>query len=203
MGSGLQPAYLPGEEKFGFFTSHMYSLSRLVPSLRRFHSFVVEDILSFDFSSVLDVGSGPGFVLGNIVQKKHGAWGLGVDPSPYMISIASRRAKRKGISGRVSYALGSSHSLPSDRQFDLAYSSLSFHHWKEREESLRKVIGSLKPGGSFNVYEISNDGGLGKRAAVSHLMGKDDLLNVSETSGIPISSFLEKDGFIRASFNRI
>ena len=202
MSSNLQPAYLPGEEEFGFFSPHMYTLARLVPSMRRFHSFVVEDVLSFNFGSVIDIGSGPGFVLERVVQQKMGSWGLGIDPSPHMVKIAKRRASKQGISNRVSYALGSSHALPSDRQFDLAYSSLSFHHWKEREESLRNVIKSLKPGGSFNIYEVASVGGFGNRAAASHLMGKEDLLKVSGSSGIPISSILEKDGFIRASFTK-
>ena len=180
----------------------MYTLARLVPAIRRFHSFVVEDVLSFDFGSVVDIGSGPGFVLESVVQRKEGSWGLGIDPSPHMVKIANRRARKQGISNRVSYALGSSHALPSDRQFDFAFSSLSFHHWKERDESLQNIMKTLKPGGSFNIYEVTYAGGFGTRAAASHLMGRDDLLKVSGSSGIPISSILEKDGFIRASFTR-
>ena len=153
--------YRPGEERFGRTASWLYSFSSLF--LRGFHRFVVADILSFNPSSVLDIGCGSGDVLSHLASERVGVELFGVDPSPYMLKIAEKRIRRHAVSRktldqRLHLSLGSSRDIPFKRKFDLIYSSLSFHHWVAREASVAGILDSLSGGGTFVIYELSREG---------------------------------------------
>ncbi len=152
--------YQPGEERFGRTASWLYSFSFLF--LKGFHRFVVADILSFNPSSVLDVGCGSGDVLSYLASEGTEIELFGVDPSPYMLKIAEKRIRRHAVSRktldeRLHLSLGSSRDIPFKRKFDVIYSSLSFHHWAVRGGSVEYILDSLSGGGSFVIYELSRE----------------------------------------------
>ncbi|CAB4243919.1 Methylase involved in ubiquinone/menaquinone biosynthesis (Modular protein) [Methylacidimicrobium sp. AP8] len=100
-------------------------------------------------SSVLDLGCGTG-ELASAVARIVGPRGkvLGMDPSPYRIALAERRA-RKGLA----FAVGGSEdlrSLPS-RSFDVVYLNYVLHWIDDRRRTLREIHRILKPGGKLGI----------------------------------------------------
>jgi ubiquinone/menaquinone biosynthesis C-methylase UbiE len=198
-----QNLYLPGEEKFGFFTSHGYSLSRIIPTFRRFYSFVIDDISHLEFSRIMDIGSGNGYVLTQVIRKNASALGFGIDPSSYMVRISNKRAKKTNLSNRITFSLGSSHDIPFKGPFDIIYSTMSFHHWKDKEKAVTDIMHLLAEDGKFLIYEASPEGGFNRKLVKSHLMSRGDFTSLSEHTGVSLGEIIENNGFIRASFVKL
>lgn len=191
--------YEAGEERFGRVFSRLYGISRGVPTLKKFYGFALDDILKHKFSNVLDIGSGTGYMLLSIAELTRNTSGLGIDPSPHMIRVASRNVVKQGKTDRVKFSAGSSRTIPGNSKFDLIYTTLSFHHWKSREDSVMHVVERLNPDGVFLIYEVSDDGSFNRRFVRSHLMSSDDFREMSGRIGLK-PEILEKDGYIRAAF---
>ncbi len=149
--------YLPDEERFGFITSHFYNLFSAVSPMKKFYGNVLDTVLSKDPNTVLDVGFGTGNVIKLMAQKKRKLSIFGVEPSPHMFKVASRKLKKFINSGNLKFSLGSSRDIPFEEKFDVIYSSLSFHHWKNQEESIANILKHLNPGGKFIVFEYGQE----------------------------------------------
>ena len=195
-GRGL---YAEGEERFGTIGSRFYGITRLIPTLRRFYSFVLRDVASYDYGSVLDVGSGTGFMLLSIAGSRENFRGLGIDPSPQMVARATSRSMKLGLNDRIAFRIGSSRSIPGNSNFDLIYSSLSFHHWKDREESIRSIMDRLNAGAHFVIYEITDDGSFNRKFVKSHLMTRHKFEDISSRLNLQ-ADIKEENGYIRAAF---
>ncbi len=191
--------YMDGEERFGFFSSLFYPVFNAIPTARRFYDFVISELNEKSFGSLLDVGSGRGTVLVRLARKKTDATLLGIDPSPYMINFANRSAAKARVSDRVKFMIGNSRSLVPGRKFDLIMSSLSFHHWKDREAGVSVIVNALQPGGEFVVFEITNNGEFDRRFVKSHLMSRAEFFLIGSKIGIS-PQITEEGGFISASF---
>ena len=103
---------------------------------------------------VLDVGCGTGY-FARLLARAVGPEGLvvGIDPSPEMITYASRKAGRvRNCQFRVGTA--ESLDLPAEH-FDVVVSSLVLHHLPEdlRMPALREMRRVLRPGGKLLVAE--------------------------------------------------
>ena len=193
--------YLPGEEKFGLFTSAFYGIVNTVPTLRRFYSFVESQVASMKFDSILDIGSGQGNVLLGIMKNNLNATGMGIDPSPGMVRISMKKCMRMGMCDRVTFLPGSSRNIPGNRNFDLIYTSISFHHWKHRAESVGQVLQRVNKGGKFLIFEITDDGSFNRRFVRSHLMERNDFIEIGKTLGMA-PELIESGGYIMAAFAR-
>lgn len=194
------PLYLPGEERFGAISSHFYRIVNVVPTLRRFYDFVVEYVLDQEFRTALDIGSGPGITLLRIAETRDGTY-LGVDPSPQMVRIANRKSRKLGIANKVSFRIGSSRSIPGEERFDLIYTSLSFHHWKDREKSIDGIMQRLNSEGSFIIFEVTDDGSFNRKFVKSHLMNREDFLIIGKRIGMEPELY-EKNGYISCRFRK-
>ena len=102
----------------------------------------------------LDVGCGTGY-FARLLAQAVGPEGLvvGIDPSPEMITYASRKA---GRARNCQFQVGTAESLdfPADH-FDVVVSSLMLHHLPEdlRVPALREMRRVLRPGGTLLVAE--------------------------------------------------
>jgi ubiquinone/menaquinone biosynthesis C-methylase UbiE len=99
-----------------------------------------------------------------------------------MVYIAKRRTKKYK---NINIEIGSSRKIPFERKFDIIFSSLSFHHWKEKEESLRYLKGFLRKNGEIRIYEY-NKSRLSKiHAPISqHSFSKEEFEKIGKSSGM-------------------
>lgn len=94
----------------------------------------------------LDVGCGPGAALEHAAAT--GAQVAGVDPSPSMVSRASKRVPTADV------RVGSAEDLPfPDDHFTVVVNVASFHHWADRDAGLREILRVLTPGGRLHIME--------------------------------------------------
>jgi len=94
----------------------------------------------------LDVGCGPGAAMEHAAAT--GAQVAGVDPSPSMVSRASKRVPTADVQ------VGSAEDLPfPDDHFTVVVNVASFHHWADRDAGLREVLRVLAPGGRLHIME--------------------------------------------------
>jgi ubiquinone/menaquinone biosynthesis C-methylase UbiE len=99
---------------------------------------------------VLDIGCGTGQLLRRAVQQWPKAHFVGVDPAESMIKNARRLAPS------VTFHVGRGEALPlPDASSDLAFSTVSFHHWGDQAAGVREVARVLRPGGMFCLADIT------------------------------------------------
>ncbi len=115
----------------------------------------------------LDVGCGPGAALEHAAAA--GAQVAGVDPSPSMVSRASRRVPAADV------RVGSAENLPfADDYFTVVINVASFHHWADRDAGLREILRVLAPGGRLYLME-----GMIKEGKDGHGLDPSDVESLS------------------------
>ena len=200
--SDTDSLYVSGEEKFGFLASRMFNATLLSGTIRKFYNFVLKDIESRKFENILDIGSGTGTVLIMLLKKNPELKAHGIEPSRHMIRVAVKKASKNNLSNRLTFSPGSSRSIPGTGKYDLIISTMSFHHWKEREDSVKNIMSRLTSEGRFIVYEVADDGKFSRRMMKEHLLGRKTLEDISSAVGTSVS-IIENDGFIRGEFRNI
>ncbi len=102
---------------------------------------------------LLDVGTGPGWLLAHLAGEAPAMELTGLDVSLAMVKQA--RKNLSAHSGRVRVELGNAESLPfGDGTFDLVVSTGSIHHWKEPVKGLDEIHRVLSPGGAALIYDL-------------------------------------------------
>jgi ubiquinone/menaquinone biosynthesis C-methylase UbiE len=107
--------------------------------------------------AVLDVGCGTG-TLAVAAKRSVGAAGrvTGVDASPEMIELASRKAAREGVD--IAFRAAAAERLPfADATFDAVLATLMLHHLPGpvRRECVQEARRVLKPGGRLLAVDFS------------------------------------------------
>ncbi|MEW5735960.1 MAG: class I SAM-dependent methyltransferase [Thermodesulfobacteriota bacterium] len=126
-------------------------------AFQRHYEMVARDICTYPvFTSLLDVGTGPGWLLQKIRGFCPGARLCGLDVSPSM--VAKAQANLSGMAPQPEIVLGTASDLPfPDESFEMVVSTGSFHHWKEPEKGLESVFRVLRPGGYALLYDLMAD----------------------------------------------
>ncbi|MGC8479371.1 MAG: class I SAM-dependent methyltransferase [Candidatus Micrarchaeia archaeon] len=184
--------YQKKDEKFGLIMSFLYSLLTNTGSYKKFSKFVAKDIIENNptATKILDIGTGPGTIpieINKILKnKKNNKVQLyGIDPSIQMVNIANR--KSKGMENTV-FSLGSSTNVPFKMHFDVIFTSLSFHHWAKKEESIVYLKKLLNKSGKLIIYEYNKDlPGLGKKFVGSHSISKDQLVSIAKQCNMKLT----------------
>jgi ubiquinone/menaquinone biosynthesis C-methylase UbiE len=115
------------------------------------HAAVLQEALSrFKPENVLDIGCGSG----RLLRKVHDYWPeaqlYGVDPAQKMLDVAHQ------LTPEACFYMGSGEALPlPDALIDLAFSTISFHHWQNQAAGVREVARVLQAGGSFLLADFT------------------------------------------------
>ncbi len=104
---------------------------------------------------VLEVGCGPGRLSVALAARGLGVTGLDLDPA--MIDRARWNAGRADppADRTPTFTVGDVASLPfPDASFDVVVSTLSMHHWDDRQGGLAEIGRVLRPGGRALVWDL-------------------------------------------------
>lgn len=117
---------------------------------------VARDIVGYaPQGGLLDVGTGPGWLLIKIHELSPGVRLTGLDASPAMVEIARLHIAEAGLSDKIEAVLGNADRMPfPDASFDMVVSTGSIHHWREPLSGLNEAYRVLRPGGYALIYDL-------------------------------------------------
>ena len=101
-------------------------------------------------TSVLDVGCGTGRLLRAAATRWLDAQLIGVDPAQGMVDAA------RHLTPGAAIHRGLAESLPlPDASVDLAFSTVSFHHWQDQAAGVREIARVVRPSGHFILADFA------------------------------------------------
>lgn len=123
---------------------------------QRHYQLVAEEIARYATQGeLLDVGTGPGWLLLKVHDLSPGLRLTGLDASPAMVERARMHLERAGLSDAIQIVLGNADKMPfPDASFTTVVSTGSIHHWKDAMSGLNEVHRVLKPGGLALIYDL-------------------------------------------------
>jgi ubiquinone/menaquinone biosynthesis C-methylase UbiE len=126
---------------------------------QRHFDLVAGDILSYcSKGALLDVGTGPAYLLLKLHQKSPDMRLAGIDPSPVMLAKGKQNVSATGLDGAIELKDGGSTNVPfADESFDIVVSTASIHHWKEPTAGINEIYRVLKKGGYALLYDVVSD----------------------------------------------
>jgi len=191
----------PKDENFGMATSKLYNVfSKYIPSMKSFYSFIGNDIKKRRFKSLLDIGCGPGILDVKLAHSFPESSIYCIDPSQYMLDIASKNAKRLGVEN-IYFKLGKNTDIPFEKRFDIIITTLSFHHWAVKEKALSYISNYMNSSGSFIIYEFLKPEN--KRAiSGSHSLSAAEANSYSNIPGLKLNDVSAEGKFIRVVFTK-
>lgn len=105
--------------------------------------------------AILDVGCGTGRLLRSAGAGFPGARLFGVDPAPEMV----RTAQASNPAGAITFLEATAEELPfPDAGFDLVFSTMTFHHWRDRARGIAEVRRVLTPDGRWLLADFVASG---------------------------------------------
>ncbi|MEW6387835.1 MAG: class I SAM-dependent methyltransferase [Thermodesulfobacteriota bacterium] len=112
----------------------------------------------FPGTRLLDVGTGPGYLLDHLAAKRPDLQAFGLDLSFKMLYYGERQMAASRSRRPLSFLTARVEALPFPNQtFHQVLASLSLHHWTVPEIGLAEVFRILKPGGRAWIYEFSRE----------------------------------------------
>ena len=126
---------------------------------QRHYELITRDILNYcSEGSILDVGTGPGWLLAKLHQRSPRLRVIGLDVSPSMVAKAQKNMANAGLSEIIEIKEGEATHMPfTDSSFDTVVSTGSIHHWKEPTDSFNEIFRVLKYGGYALMYDLVSD----------------------------------------------
>jgi len=126
---------------------------------QRHYELISRDILTYcSEGRVLDIGTGPGWLLKELYQVSPKFEITGLDISASMVARARKNIKQAGLSDVINIEQGQADSMPfADSTFDIVVSTGSIHHWKDPTAGLNEVYRVLRHGGFALIYDLVSD----------------------------------------------
>lgn len=107
-------------------------------------------------TAILDVGCGTGRLLRTAGERFPGARLEGVDAAEGMIEQARASA---GPAGTINFQLATAEHLPfPGAQFDLVFSTMTFHHWTGQRRGVAEIERVMTPGGRWILADFVPSG---------------------------------------------
>ena len=137
----------------------LYNAISKISLFQRHYELIARDISSYcSEGSILDVGTGPAWLLIRLHQQSPRLQVAGLDVSPSMVVKAQQNVANAGLSDTIELKEGTASQLPfAGDSFDAVVSTGSIHHWKDPTAGLNDVYRVLKPGGYALMYDIVSD----------------------------------------------
>lgn len=129
------------------------------PQFRLLRRMILREIRAHHPEGIMvDVGSGPGYLVSSIAKSLPLLRVIGVDISNEMVKLSTRNIPSPSVNGSVEFRQGDIQELPfGDNSVDFVVSTLSLHHWSEPQQALQEIHRILKPGGQFLIFDLRRD----------------------------------------------
>jgi SAM-dependent methyltransferase len=89
------------------------------------------------------------------VARATGASGAGADPDPIMVTVASERAKRAGLAGRLHFEQAPLDALPyQDAVFDVTLAEIELGAARDPDAAVAELARVTKPGGTVVLIQL-------------------------------------------------
>jgi SAM-dependent methyltransferase len=126
---------------------------------QRHYELVAKDIGSYcSQGALLDIGTGPAWLLLKIHQQSPNMRLTGIDPSPVMLAKGRQNVSAAGLDKVIELKDGIAKNVQfPDESFDIVVSTASIHHWKEPTASINEIYRVLKNGGYAILYDVVSD----------------------------------------------
>jgi len=106
--------------------------------------------------SILDVGCGTGRLLRTASERFSSARLEGVDAAPQMVEQATGLMP---TGAPIHFQQATAEALPfADGQFDLVFSTMTFHHWADQRKGVTEVARVLAPDGRWLLADFVGRG---------------------------------------------
>lgn len=140
----------------GTFFYNFVSKSKI---FQHHYDLISQDVLNHVTSGkVLDIGTGPGWLLLSLHKQNLHFELVGADISASMVERAKANIQQADLSGQIHVEIADAKSMPfADDSFDAVISTGSVHHWKYPLTSINEIYRILKPGGYAFLYDIVSD----------------------------------------------
>lgn len=137
----------------------LYNAVSTTDIFQRHYELIAEDIFSYcSEGNVLDIGTGPGWLLQKLYQASPKFHLTGLDVSSSMVAKAHENIKNAGLSEYIDIKRGEAANLPfADCSFDAVISTGSVHHWKDPTAGLNEIYRVLKYDGYALMYDLVSD----------------------------------------------
>lgn len=146
-------------EGIPFPGTKIYNFLSTKAIFQRHYELLAKDILSYcSQGKVLDIGTGPGWLLMAINKLCPSLKLTGLDVSSSMVKYARQNVAASGKSDIINIIEGSASQLPfPDESFDAVVSTGTIHHWKSPEVGLNETYRVLKRGRYALMYDLVSD----------------------------------------------
>lgn len=126
---------------------------------QRNYEMVAKDIATYcDEGRILDIGTGPGWLLVHLHHLSPRFRLFGIDASPSMVQKGIKNLAKERLTGTIEIREGNADEIPYESNFfDCVVSTGSLHHWKDPVAGLNEVFRVLKPGQYALVYDLASD----------------------------------------------
>ncbi len=147
----IHPEGIPGP------CAPLYDALARTDIFQRHYDLVAQDILKYGCQGrLLDIGTGPGWLLLKLHQRAPQLHLTGLDISSGMVRRARANIAHAHLSGAIDLRHAPATDIPSpDRTFDLVVSTGSIHHWKDPVAGLNECHRVLKEGGTALIYDVA------------------------------------------------
>ena len=137
----------------------LYNAVSATSIFQRHYELIAQDVLNYcSEGCILDIGTGPGWLLEKLYQASSKLQITGLDISSSMVEKARENIKNAGLSDVIDIKEGGSDNIPfADNSFDAVISTGSIHHWKYPTAGLNEVYRVLKQGGYALMYDLVSD----------------------------------------------
>ena len=123
---------------------------------RRWRRKTVELLRPFRGGRYLDIGTGTGDLVFEILDQSANVLVDGIDPAEQMLSIARDKAAGRGIGDAVSFFTADALNLPMESgTYDGIVSGFCFRNIERRQKALEEMYRVLKPGGTLMILEAT------------------------------------------------
>ncbi|MDF7805819.1 bifunctional demethylmenaquinone methyltransferase/2-methoxy-6-polyprenyl-1,4-benzoquinol methylase UbiE [Pontiellaceae bacterium B12219] len=116
----------------------------------------IELLKPFRGGRYLDIGTGTGDLVFEIIDQSANVLVDGIDPAEQMLAIARDKADKRGLGDAVNFVTADALNLPMESDtYDGIVSGFCFRNIERRQKALEEMRRVLKPGGMLVILEAT------------------------------------------------